>query len=37
MAVVQKMSNGVSRRSLLTGGLAGGLLFAFHVLVRAVA
>jgi isoquinoline 1-oxidoreductase subunit beta len=36
MAVDQKMSNRFSRRSLLTGGLAGGFLFAFHVPVRAV-
>lgn len=31
----QKISDGVSRRALLSGGLAGGLLFAFHVPVRA--
>src|SRR5712671_856471 len=36
MAVDQKMSNRFSRRSLLTGGLAGGFLFAFHVPVPAV-
>src|ERR1700723_2960235 len=36
MTVAQKNSNGASRRSLLTGGLAGGLLLAFHVPVRAV-
>ena len=36
MTVDQKMSNGFSRRSLLTAGLAGGFLFAFHVPVRAV-
>src|SRR5260221_13388656 len=36
MAVDQQMSNRFSRRSLLTGGLAGGFLFAFHVQVRAV-
>jgi isoquinoline 1-oxidoreductase subunit beta len=36
MAVAQKMSEAVSRRSLLTGGLAGGFLLAFHLPVRAV-
>jgi isoquinoline 1-oxidoreductase subunit beta len=36
MAVAEKTSSGVSRRSLLTGGLAGGFLLAFHVPVRAV-
>ena len=36
MAVAQNVSEGVSRRSLLTGGLAGGFLLAFHVPVRAV-
>src|ERR1700733_3374530 len=36
MTVAQKSSNGASRRSLLTGGLAGGLLLAFHLPVRAV-
>jgi isoquinoline 1-oxidoreductase beta subunit len=36
MTVAQKNSNGASRRSLLTGGLAGGLLLAFHLPVRAV-
>src|SRR6267142_3044164 len=35
MAVDQKMSNRFSRRSLLTGGLAGGFLLAFHLPVRA--
>jgi isoquinoline 1-oxidoreductase subunit beta len=35
MTVAQRISEGVSRRSLLTGGLAGGFLFAFHVPVRA--
>jgi isoquinoline 1-oxidoreductase beta subunit len=35
MAVAQKISDGVSRRSLLTGGLAGGFLLAFHLPVRA--
>src|ERR1700722_6811891 len=36
MAVVQKTSEGVSRRALLTGGLAGGFLLAFHFPGRAV-
>src|ERR1700682_986183 len=36
MAVAQKISDGVSRRALLTGGLAGGFLLAFHLPVRAV-
>src|SRR6202795_3775881 len=36
MIVAQKISDGVSRRGLLTGGLAGGLLLAFHLPVRAV-
>jgi isoquinoline 1-oxidoreductase subunit beta len=36
MAVAQKFSEGVSRRSLLTSGLAGGFLLAFHLPVRAV-
>src|SRR6202046_142332 len=35
MAVAQVFSETVSRRSLLTGGLAAGFLFAFHVPVRA--
>src|SRR5882757_3706528 len=35
MAVAQKISDGVSRRALLTGGLAGGFLLAFHLPVRA--
>src|SRR6266436_6838298 len=35
MAVAEKSSAGVSRRTLLTSGLAGGLLFAFHLPVRA--
>src|ERR1700719_4715845 len=35
MAVAQKTSNEVSRRGLLTGGLAGGFLLAFHLPVRA--
>jgi isoquinoline 1-oxidoreductase subunit beta len=36
MTVAQKSSNGTSRRSLLTGGLAGGFLLSFHLPVRAV-
>jgi isoquinoline 1-oxidoreductase beta subunit len=36
LAVVQKRPDGLSRRSLLTGGLAGGFLLAFHLPVRAV-
>jgi isoquinoline 1-oxidoreductase beta subunit len=36
VAQKQKMSDGVSRRALLTGGLAGGFLLAFHLPVRAV-
>jgi len=36
MTVAHKSSNGTSRRSLLTGGLAGGLLLSFHLPVRAV-
>src|SRR6201991_4959430 len=36
MAVAQKNSGEVSRRTLLTGGLAGGFLLAFHLPVRAV-
>jgi isoquinoline 1-oxidoreductase beta subunit len=35
MAVAQAFSESVSRRSLLTGGVAAGFLFAFHVPVRA--
>src|SRR5882757_3060634 len=35
MAVAQKISDGVSRRALLSGGLAGGFLLAFHLPVRA--
>jgi isoquinoline 1-oxidoreductase subunit beta len=35
MAVAQKMSEAVSRRSLLTAGLAGGFVLAFHLPVRA--
>jgi isoquinoline 1-oxidoreductase subunit beta len=36
MAVALKVSEGVSRRALLTGSLAGGFLLAFHLPVRAV-
>jgi len=36
MAVAHEIFEGVSRRALLTGGLAGGFLLAFHVPVRAV-
>jgi isoquinoline 1-oxidoreductase beta subunit len=35
MTISTKISDGVSRRSLLTGGLAGGFLLAFHLPVRA--
>src|SRR6201746_235148 len=35
MAVAQKISGEVSRRSLLAGGLAGGFLLAFHLPLRA--
>src|SRR6202167_6188316 len=35
MTVAERTSDGVSRRSLLTGGLAGGFLLAFHLPVRA--
>src|SRR6202162_5612131 len=35
MTVAQKISDRVSRRALLTGGLAGGFLLAFHLPVRA--
>jgi isoquinoline 1-oxidoreductase beta subunit len=31
MGVAEKISDGVSRRALLTGGLAGGFLLAFHL------
>ena len=34
--VAARSSHGVSRRGLLTGGLAGGFLLAFHLPVRAV-
>jgi isoquinoline 1-oxidoreductase beta subunit len=36
MAVAEKIIDGLSRRALLTGGLAGGFLLAFHLPVRAV-
>ena len=36
MTIAQRSFDGVSRRSLLTGGLAGGFLLAFHLPVRAV-
>src|SRR5258707_14770200 len=36
MTVAAKISDGISRRGLLTGGLAGGFLLAFHLPVRAV-
>jgi isoquinoline 1-oxidoreductase subunit beta len=36
MTVAEKLRDGLSRRSLLTGGLAGGFLLAFHLPVRAV-
>src|SRR6202795_1316842 len=36
MAVAEKISDGMSRRGLLTGGLAGGFLLAFHLPVRAI-
>jgi isoquinoline 1-oxidoreductase beta subunit len=36
MAVARKTSSEVSRRGVLTGGLAGGFLLAFHLPVRAV-
>src|ERR1700738_3273894 len=36
MAVIRRTSEGVSRRSLLTGGLAGRFLLAFHLPVRAL-
>jgi isoquinoline 1-oxidoreductase beta subunit len=35
MTIAQTVSGGVSRRSLLTGGLAGGFLLAFHLPLRA--
>ena len=36
MAISQKISDGFSRRSVLTGSLASGFLLAFHLPVRAV-
>jgi len=36
MAVAEKISDGFSRRVLLTGGLASGFLLAFHLPLRAV-
>src|SRR5882757_394825 len=36
MTIADKMSDAVSRRAVLTGGLAGGFLLAFHLPVRAV-
>src|ERR1700720_1484216 len=36
MTVAQRISDQVSRRALLTGGLAGGFLLALHLPVRAV-
>ncbi len=36
MGVAEKISDGVSRRALLTAGLAGGFLLAFHLPVGAV-
>ena len=35
MTVAEKDFEGISRRTLLTAGLAGGFLFAFHLPVRA--
>src|SRR6202165_5317830 len=37
MTVAAKISDSVSRGALLTGGLAGGFLLAFHLPVRALA
>src|ERR1700685_518870 len=37
MTVAEKDFEGISRRALLGGGLAGGFLFAFHLPVRAFA
>jgi isoquinoline 1-oxidoreductase beta subunit len=37
MAVARKISDGLSRRVLLTGSLAGGFLLAFHLPLRALA
>ena len=36
MAVAERVFEGLSRRNLLTAGLAGGFLLAFHLPVRAV-
>src|SRR5437899_6702954 len=36
MAVAKTISDGLSRRVLLTGGLAGGFLLAFHLPLRAL-
>src|SRR6266404_4142793 len=36
MAVAEKISDGLSRRVLLMGGLAGGFLLAFHLPLRAL-
>src|ERR1700674_898625 len=36
MTVAERNFKGVSRRALLTGGLAGGFLLAFHLPVRAL-
>src|SRR3981081_2141470 len=35
MTSAQKIADGISRRALLSGGLAGGFLLAFHLPVRA--
>jgi isoquinoline 1-oxidoreductase beta subunit len=35
MAIAEKISDGISRRGLLTAGLAGGFLLAFRLPVRA--
>jgi isoquinoline 1-oxidoreductase beta subunit len=35
MTIVQGNSNGLSRRNVIAGGLAGGFLFAFHLPARA--
>src|ERR1700694_3635009 len=37
MAIAENIPAGVSRRALVSGGLAGGFLLAFHVPVRALA
>jgi isoquinoline 1-oxidoreductase beta subunit len=36
MAVAEKISEGLTRRVLMTGGLAGGFLLAFHLPLRAL-